>query len=374
MIDHPRIPYSRVKSDGRRYFEPTQKMKAMGFEARPLGPDGPEARMEALRLYESFRTAKVTGTTATQKTYPLKSIGFAFERYRRTDAWKAKSAATRKKDWDWSWAIIEPVFGDVDPNTVQVEDIEELRSIILAKRGHHTAHRVVKVWRALWRVMAAMGYCGRDADPSKIIRNTAPKGRSATWRPVELVRIGITAWREGYRGLAALLAVAYDTQLSPGDCRQLTLAQRDKDARGMFFDTSRGKTGKAVLGTLSCRSERVLEAYLGLLGVELAPQAPIFRNRSGKAYSADTLGDDFRAIRAMVFPGDTRTILDIRRTGAVEAIAGDADPAALAAKMGNTIDKNRQLQETYLPNKTATVRRVDDARKQGRRNLRKNET
>ena len=50
MVEHPKIPYSRVKTDGRRYFEPTPKMKALGFEARALGIDGPEARVEALRL------------------------------------------------------------------------------------------------------------------------------------------------------------------------------------------------------------------------------------------------------------------------------------------------------------------------------------
>ena len=62
MVEHPKIPYSTVKADGRRYFQPTPKMKAMGFEARALGIDGPEARNEAWRMYEAWRKAKVTGT------------------------------------------------------------------------------------------------------------------------------------------------------------------------------------------------------------------------------------------------------------------------------------------------------------------------
>lgn len=373
MVEHPKIPYSRVKADGRRYFEPTPKMKALGFEARPLGPDGPEARIEALRLYEAFRRAKITGTTSTEKTYPLGSIGHAWQRYRRTDAWKAKAPATRRKDWDWSWQFIEPVFGDVHPATVQVEDIEGLRAIVLQKRGLHTANRLIKVWRALWSVMAAMGYCEKDADPSKIIRNTAPKGRDATWRPGEMARIGKCAWREGYHGLAALLAVCWDTQFSPGDCRKLKACQRIRDARGDYFLTSRGKTGAEVIGTLSPRSVRVLDAYLAKVGIAMHGEAPLFRNRSGVPYSSDTLGDDFRLIRNMVFPGDDRKILDIRRSGAVEALAGDAAPGAMAQKMGNSIDRNRFLAETYLPKKAATVRLVDEARKRGRRVLRENE-
>ncbi|MBI2719568.1 MAG: hypothetical protein HY245_04000 [Rhizobiales bacterium] len=374
MVEHPRIPYSRIKADSRRYFEPTAKMKAMGFEARALGPDGPEARAEALRLYEAWRQAKATGTTSSEKAYPIGSIGFAFDRYRRTDAWAAKAPMTRKKDWEWSWRFIEPIFGDVAPSTVQIEDIEELRAIVLEKRGLHTANRLIKTWRALWQVMSAMGYCDKNADPSKIIRNTAPKGRDATWKPGELARIGKMAWRLGYCGLAALLACCWDTQFSPGDARLLKASQRNQDARGSYFLTRRGKTGREVIGTLSKRSQRIMAAYLETLGAEPMGEAAIFRNRSGQPYSSDTLGDDFRAVREAAFPGDGRKLLDIRRSGAVEAIAGGADPAAVAAKMGNTIDKNRLEQETYLPNRTATVRRVDEARKLGRRKLRENET
>jgi hypothetical protein len=40
--------------------------------------------------------------------------------------------------------------------------------------------------------------------------------------------------------------------------------------------------------------------------------------------------------------------MDFRRSGSVEAIAGEAPPAVLAAKMANTIDQNKELQATYL--------------------------
>jgi len=365
------IPYSKVKH-GRRYFQPTPELKAMGFEARALGPEGPEARAEAWRLYESWKKAKLTGTTSLEKVYPMRSIGWAFERYRRTDAWKAKMSSTRRKGWEPMWRIIEPIFGDVDPRTVQIEAIEELYAIVMERHGKHDAHRLIKIWRALWKVMAAMALCERDSDPSKIIRNKAPRGRTETWAPGEIARIAKRAWREGFHGIAALVTVSWDTQFSPVDCRKLTAKERTRDARGEFFDTSRGKTGQAVLGTLTRRSVRVLDAYLGKLCIELHGDAVIFRNRSGKAYTADTLGDDFRTVRNLVFPGDKRMLLDIRRSGAVEAVAGEADPASLSAKMGNSIDQNRFLQETYLPRKAATVRLADEARKRGRTIIRGN--
>jgi len=106
--------------------------------------------------------------------------------------------------------------------------------------------------------------------------------------------------------------------------------------------------------------------------VELHLDAPIFRNRAGRPYSKDTLGDDFRDIRNKLFPGDTRRIMDIRRSGAVEAVTGEADPSALAVKMCNSIDKSKALQNAYLPKRAAAVRPADEARKRGRRVLGEN--
>ena len=368
-----KIPYYVVRN-GRGYFQAKPWMKRMGIVSRCLGSDGPAAWAEAHRLYEDARRgAQGLPAAAERQAWPLGSIGHAFDRYRRTEAWAAKAEATRKKDWEWSWQFIAPVFGDVAPATVQVEDVEALRAHVHGTRGHHTAHRLIKTWRALWKVMAAMHYCEKDADPSRIIRNAAPKGRSATWRPGEIARIGKEAWRQGYHGLAAILAVCWDTQFSPVDARSLKARQYRRDAAGGYFLTSRGKTGRDVIGSLSRRSAAVIEAYMAQLGAEPVGPAPLFRNRSGQPYSADTLGDDFRLIRGIVFPGDDRQLLDIRRTGAVEALAGEADPAAMAQKMANSIDKNRQLAETYLPRQIATVRRVDEARRKGRQLLRKNE-
>ena len=93
------------------------------------------------------------------------------------------------------------------------------------------------------------------------------------------------------------MAVAWDTSLSPVDVRSL----RPSDRQGDTFSIERAKTGRAAIGTLSRRSLWALDGYLSELGADVALTAPIFRNRSGRAYSKDTLGDDFRDVRALVF-------------------------------------------------------------------------
>jgi hypothetical protein len=224
----------------------------------------------------------------------------------------------------------------------------------------------------IWKVAAALGYCVRDADPSLGVRNTAAPGRSATWSEGEVVRLAKRAWRMGYHGLAGVIAVAWDTQMSPGDVRALRASQMASGTGGEVFFTERGKTGKPVGGALSGRSIATMSAYLETLGVELHGDAYIFRNRSGQPYTKDTLGDDFRDVREVEFgPLDRRTIgHDFRRTGAVEAIVGDAQPAHLAHAMGNTLSASNALFATYVPVNQATLHSVMQARRIGRRRLR----
>jgi hypothetical protein len=144
--------------------------------------------------------------------------------------------------------------------------------------------------------------------------------------------------------------------LSPIDVRSLTVGQRGNDGYGSVFALERAKTGRAAAGTLSRWSEAILDTYLANLGIELHDAAPLFWTRGGTAtvkggrpwpsrpYTSDRLGIDFRHIRALVFgPGDERQIQDMRRSGAVEAMRGDAAPTKLSTKMANTIASSNRL-------------------------------
>src|SRR5262249_21653965 len=211
----------------------------------------------------------------------------------------AKAFRTRE-DWWRGWKRIKPIFGDCDPRTVTLGDLSAWRKAIEETVSLREAHRCVKIWRAMWKVSAALGYCVRDADPSLGVRNRAAPGRSATWSEGEVARLFKRAWRDGYRGLAGVIAVAWSSQLSPGGVRALRASQLARSGSGAVFFTERGKTGTPVGGALSDRALAALEGYIAALGVELHGDAHIFRNRSGAPYSSDTLGDDFRDVRRLV--------------------------------------------------------------------------
>lgn len=215
------------------------------------------------------------------------------------------------------------------------------------------------------------------------------------WEVLHLVQV---AWRNEYYGLAALMAIAWDSQLSPIDNRSLTLAQARRDPAGVWFALARTKTDKAAAATLTQWSLAILIAYLKRFGAELMDNTPLFWTRGGRPVSRDgitgqwggdhgggrhivprpytksSLNQDFRAVRELAFgKAEARQLQDMRRSGAVEGDAGGATIEDQSNKMANTVDRNRQLRKTYNPVNVASVRRFDEARVIGARKLEETE-
>jgi hypothetical protein len=114
----------------------------------------------------------------------------------------------------------------------------------------------------------------------------------------------------------------------------------------------------------------LIAAYLRELATDLHPDALLFRTRTGAPYGREPLAHDFAAVRALAFPGDKRRLMDMRRSGVVEAIAGDAGPMGLAAKLANSIGRSNTLHKTYAPVDIEAVRNTDTAPLKGRRRIR----
>lgn len=392
-----KIPYY-VIIKGRGYWRPKKSMREVGFSLVRCGADGPEAwkiaqswadKWERVRRGQTQSPAAVAATKATREDaeaaiiYPCGSLGEAFAEYRLTPEWKRKEASTRD-DWWRGWKRIRPIFGDVAPRTITLAQVSVWRQAIEDNISLREAHRALKIFRALWKVAAALKYCDREGDPSLIVANSAAKGRTETWSEGEAVRLAKGAWRVGYCALSVVLAIMWDGQLSPVDARSLVAGQLARRRSGLRFFTDREKTGKTVGIVLSKRATRLLDAYLAQLGYELLDEAPLFRSRGlpvttarggrarpGVPYTKDILSGEFREVRALIFgPLENRKMMDFRRSGAVEAIVGGAQAEHLAHAMGNTLNVSNALYETYVPANEATVRQVADARRIGRRKLR----
>jgi integrase len=355
---------TRPRKEGRAgYWQPTRAMRESGFVLVPCGPDGPQAwkiAEEWNKRWDEYRTG------APVFRYPHGSLGAAFAELRETGIWSAKKLRTRE-DWERGWRYIEPVFADVAPVQIKARALDQWYRQVLTDKGVREAHRAMKIWRALWQQAAAFGYCDAGKDPSAGIRRQTPQPRQVVWSEGEIVRVAKSAWQRGYRGLACIIAVAWETAFSPVDVRRLTFSQMDASGARIVFRVARAKTGRAAMGRLGKRADALVRAYVASLPGESLAAAPIFRHRHGMPYSKDTLGDDFRDVRG---DKETRTLADIRRSAAVEAQAGGASDQIIAQKLANDVGSNEALRQAYLPVNEAAVRAVDDARRIGRQNIR----
>lgn len=386
-------------------IEPTLMAK-LGFALVDCGEDGPRAWSIAESWNKKWDTAyadhkagkSVQKLGAIRRVYPPNSLGEAYEKYRATGAFKGKKPGTQA-GWERGWRQIEPVFGDVDPTTIGLEDVDlwyngdaegEIQGL-LDTIGVSEAYQAMKIWRALWKVAGTINrpaggkYCDQNEDPSLGIRRKTPTPRSATWREGEAVRLVKRAWRMEKYGLACIMAVAWDSMMSPVDNRTLTPAQLRGDAVGPFFELARAKTGKAAIATLSTRTQRLIQAYRAIVPYEVFDTTPMFltggaapgpkggRRWMPRPYSKDKLGRDFREIVAAEFPRDTRKLSDFRRSGAKEAELGNVAAGALGKKMANNIETDPKLRATYLPgtrHDADLVRLADHARSRGRNKIR----
>lgn len=362
-----RLPYVR-RHRGKLFWAPTPAMRRAGFLARALGPEGPDALAEARRLYDAWRAHLVARGSPRPSSWPPGSLGHFYEAMKRTSAWTKKQRRTHE-DYDRAWPHLKALAG-VTLTRITVDDCERLADTLQAKHGPHVRYRTIKILRAIFNAAIPRLRLTGFPNPAKAFPNPQPAGRSAIWLGAEVPQLVAGAEKLGYGGMAIAIRIAWDTLFAPVDVWTLRRAQLHADPRGAWVERFRTKTAKAAFGHLTPATAAAVDLYVNKLGFELAPDSPIVRQRNGHAYrSKDTFGDDFRAVRAHIFPGDTRQFQDLRRSGNVEADAAGADKATMAELLANTIDRNGTLDETYTPPTVAKARRVAALRLQGRKKL-----
>lgn len=63
LAKRPQIPYYHVRN-GNGFWEPTARMKKLGFASTPCGPDGPEARARAWAMNTAWQRVRTSGQAA----------------------------------------------------------------------------------------------------------------------------------------------------------------------------------------------------------------------------------------------------------------------------------------------------------------------
>lgn len=373
-----------TRKRGRLFWQPKPEMRAMGFEPEALGPDGPEAQARALKLYASWLKAKAEIVKITR--YPPGTFGAYWDRFRTTQKWRNKAVRGRE-DYHRAWVHIdawrqaqaalapgekaEPrvTLSNTVLTRITTDMCEAFFADIDGRLSPSERYRTIKCLKALLQdatVRLKLPY----ASPAANLTNPQAKGRSDFWLGAEIPLLIAGAEAFGYAGMAILLRIAWDTLFSPVDVWTACKPQLLRDRTGWYIKRDRTKTQKGAFGYLSEETAAAVWAYIEALPFDLAPDAPFIRQRNGNAYrSKDTVGDDFRVVRAHVFPGDKRQLQDIRRSGNLEADVGGADKETMGEILANGLATSAFLNDTYTPPTVAKARDVALQRLTGRARL-----
>lgn len=363
--------YYRVRR-GRAFWEPGQFAAEYAFEkCVALGDDGADAKSAALKWNERLdaaRKAKRDGTPKMSRYRPG-TLGAFYDWFREQEAWAQMEMRTRE-DYERAWPHIEKRFADHVVTRITASESEAFHVDIhpshvnrrdpkgVKKLRWNTAHRTLKIWRALMNALVA--YELRATAPVGRVTNPAPPGRSAVWLNDEVEQLARTADELELYGVGLAIVIAWDAMLAPVDAFELAAGGILAEAEEVR--TRRKKTKRGVFGSLTPATVAKARAYLKRLkdaGIELTPEEPLVRDARLRPYEGPHAKKyferDFRAVRARAFPGDRRQFLDLRRSAITEARMGGATLDDLGASAANNLGADQALQSTYVHAASKTV-------------------
>ena len=359
-------PYYRPRN-GRAFFELGRaRAEKSGMRASyPLGKHGEDAKVYARELYNEYCRAMMLPSTPPQVNYKRGSLGHWFVRFKEKERFK-KLSETTKKEYDDYWKYIGPALGNETLTKINPSQFERFHLAIEAEHGENVRWHTVKVARSIFN--AAVKYHILERSPCLALQNTKPAPRTSYWLSQEVRHLISTAEQNGYVAMALGIRLAWETLMAPVDIRTLTLESLKNDGSGPYVETTRSKTGKPVYAVITKRLESDILAYAEALPVIIKPGTPFLRTtRSLAIYKRVRFTDEFAKVRAIAFGSDEkRKMMDIRRSGNLEADLGGASAQDRAEILANALDKDSRLDETYTPLTVAKARRIAKQREQGR--------
>lgn len=379
------IRYVRVRRS-RAFWEPGKKVAtALNLPASvALGEHGDEARLRAIELNAQLDMARIDKRT---RSLVLRgSVTWCYQRFVETEAWHQMGLRTRD-DYERCWPIIAERFGSVLLSKVTSDDSERFHVDIhpahkpnrnrdpegKLKLQWNTAHRTLKVWRALLNAWVEYKYIPAPA-PIGRVSNPRPPGRDVLWLDHEVMTLVATAEKLGLLGMAIAIRVSWDAMLAPIDNFELPVG----GYRGWMEEvrTARRKTQRKVYASITADTVSAVDSYLERLrgaGLSIADDMPLVRNAALQPYEGINARKyferDFRKVREAAFPGDRRQMLDLRRSAITEGRLGGATLDDLGAAAANSLGNDQFLQSTYAHTASRSVR---DARIVGRKLMTEN--
>jgi integrase len=320
------IPYFRVTPSG-YYWEPSIRLKRLGFTPEPLGKDLGRAVAQAKALNAEASAGKPgadQGVRPGTVTWPIRQ-------WQASPAWAALASDT-KQSYGMAFRAIEAWCGDYPPRLVTRKAIKAWQRGLIERRSQSIANVVLTRLHKLMEMARDEGLI--EINPASRLGLHKIGGNREPWSLDEIAAVRAKAIEMGRPSIALAVLLAANLGQRPSDILKLSRS-RYNAARGVF-DIVQQKTKRRV----GIPATIELRAFL-----DAAPAAsPVFviSEETGAPYRRGSFARVFRQACHAAGISEDRQFRDLRHTMAtmlgeagctdeeIRAITGHADRAVVA--------------------------------------------
>lgn len=325
MGDKVRYVTLRQGKKGARWY-----WQRKGFPLTRLPDDPSERTLKAAQL-----NAKADAQLAA-KAPAEGTIAWVIEKYKKTDKFQGLAAGTLK----YYRRFLEDVADLGATNDFQALDRRLVIDFVESYDELHDRRKAATILRNLFET--AIYYRVTEVNHAANLRLATLKPRDRWWTPEE-----VTAWfkaaKDHPRGRAVAMAftLLFYTAQRPGDVLKMPWTAWNRSRCSLTLRQQ--KTGKLMEVSVHPQLQAVL--------ADAWPKASCTTivEHAGKPLAYTQFLQAFSEIRAAAGVADDAQPRDLRRTAVLAMAEGGATETQIAAVTGHSIERTRQILETYVP-------------------------
>lgn len=304
-----KVPYLRQTPSG-FYWEPSRKVRALGFAPEALGKDAAAAVARANELNDKVKSA-AAGTYSPSAAAAPGTIARVIQKYRSSKKWQKLQPSTRR-GYGQCLDRIERKWGGRHPEAMTRPVVKQWQETLEA-RAPAFAAAILRVLRIVLKHAKDMGHKVNLEDYAELDLHTAG-GNQEPWEDYEISAYLDEAKCQGRQSMALALMLGVCLGQREGDV--LALPRSARNPAENVMELRQHKTGRRLAVPILPELQRE---------IDLTPKLGtifVVSEKSGKPYKEHHFRHVHRAIcRAAGIP-DTRKFMDLRHTAATRL--GDA--------------------------------------------------
>lgn len=281
------------------YWEPSRRLRALGFHPEKLGKDPVAAATRARELNAAVRREKEHPDST--RGWPPGSMGEVIEQWRQSDAW-AKLAPKTRHGYDYCLRPIEKWCGQARPDAVTRKAIKAWQRALNKTHGKTMVTAILRVLRLVLNV--ALDEDLIKINPALKLRLASPGGNEEPWPREDIAKFCTKALEQGRPSLrlAALLMAGLGQR--QGDVLRLSRSRYDAGT----FDITQSKRGRRVLIPVVPELREAIEA------APIASPILVISETTGRPYKSTDFRYQFRVVADAAGLPRSRKSMTLRHT------------------------------------------------------------